>query len=135
MEATQSRKYDIWASNALFLTFGLSVLMGFLRHTGYFASDLQTKDYLQLYLITPFLLLIYYYIRKGLRPAKTLFLVLYGLVLINIISYGTQASWFDTGLKTFDFLSQHFLQTLAGLLILLSLLVSKKEKQSVPANK
>lgn len=124
MVTSQQHKYDIWASNLLFLAFGLSVGMGYLRHRGYFANDLQPKDYITLYLINPILLACYYYIRKGLRPVKTLFLTLYGLVLIQIIRTGSPV-FSDASLKTFDFVSQHFLQLGASLLMLLSLWSSK----------
>ena len=121
METRQQHKYDIWASNLLFLGFGLSLLMGFLRHTGYFASDLQTKDYITLYLITPLLLVMYYYIRKGVRAVKILFLTLYGVTLVQFLPSNSGSIPTDATLKTFDFFSQHILQLGAGVLILLSL--------------
>jgi hypothetical protein len=120
MVTHQQHKYDIWASNLLFLGFGLSLPMNYLLHKGYFASGLQTKDYIILYLISPLILVMYYYIRKGVRAVKILFLTLYGVTLMEFLPSNSGSIPTDATLKTFDFFSQHILQLGAGVLILLS---------------
>lgn len=126
MEATQPTKYDIWASNALFLAFGLSIVTNFFLKRGYFGSDLHTKDYVTLYLIAPFLLFVYYKIRKGLRGAKIFFLTIYGVLLFELLTKGTGAVMASSPLYKFDFISQHVLQATASILIIISLLQAKK---------
>ncbi|MCA8830503.1 hypothetical protein [Hymenobacter pini] len=121
MATVQKHRFDVWASNLLFLAFGLSVLMNYLRHTGYFAPTLQTKDYIMLYLISPVLLVAYYYIRKGFREAKTLVLALCGVTLLNTLTSSHNFISSEDPLKTFDFLSQPLLYLAASILLLLSL--------------
>ncbi|MDU0372103.1 hypothetical protein ACFPAF_17000 [Hymenobacter endophyticus] len=121
MTTIQKHRYDIWASNLLFLAFGLSVLMGYLRQRDYFAPDLNTQDYIMHYLIAPVLLVVYYYIRKGIREVKTLFLALYGATLLNILTSSYSFISSEDPLKTFDFLSQQLLYLAASVLLLLSL--------------
>ncbi|WP_157530578.1 hypothetical protein [Hymenobacter norwichensis] len=99
--------------------------MNFLLHKGYFASGLQTKDYFILCLFSPLILVMYYYIRKGVRAVKNLFLALYGLSLVQFLLSNIDSIPTDATLKTFDFFSQHILQLGAGVLILLSLWVPK----------
>lgn len=118
---TQQHKYDIWASNLLFLGFGISLPMNLLLHKGYFASGLQTKDYIILYLISPVVLIIYYFIRKGVRAVKILFLALYGVTLVQFLPNNSSSIPTGATLKTVDFFSQHILQLGGSLLILLSL--------------
>jgi hypothetical protein len=120
METRQQRQYDIWASNLLFFAFGLSLPINYVLHEGFFASNLQAKDYVVLYLISPVMLVLYYYIRKGERAVKTLFLVLYGLAILQILSHSSSYIPTNASLETFDFFSQHTITLTACLLILLS---------------
>lgn len=133
MESTQPSKYDRWASNALFLAFGLSVVTNFFLKRGYFASDQHTKDYVTLYLITPLLLVVYYYIRKGLRGAKLFFLAVYGVLLFELITKGIGAVMASTPLLMFDFISQHILQATASIFIIVSFLRANNTKLATSA--
>ena len=105
----------------LYLTFAVSVVADFLLSRGYFSLHKSTKDYVMLYAITPFLLWVYYQIRKGVRGAKTLFLVLYAFVLVQLMSDGLHPASYDTPLEITNLLVQHGLQIGACLLMLLSL--------------
>lgn len=130
MVTTQKSKYDVWASNLLFLAFALSLLMGFLRHTSYFADELSTKDYIILYLIQPLVLVLYYYIRQGSRPAKTLFLALAGVTILQSLANGFNISFSSDPLWAFDLLSQFLLSLGAGVLVILSLWFSNNSADS-----
>jgi len=91
-----------------------------LKH-GYFAPHKSTPQYITLYVVTPFLLYVYYQIRKGLRGAKTLFLALYALLLFQLLNDGISSSSYNTSLKLGSLVVQHMLQGVACALLLLSL--------------
>lgn len=124
MSTSQKNIYDLWASVLLFFAFVLSLLMNFLRHTGYFAPNLGTKDYIILYLCMPVALVIYYFIGRGKREAKTLFFALYAVTLWEIVTSDKKFLGHNN-LATFDFLSQQVLNLGACLLALYTLWISK----------
>lgn len=121
MTATQQHRFEFWAAALLYLTFAVSVVTDFLLGRGYFAPHKSMGDYSTLYLATPLLLVVYYFIGKGLRGAKTLFLVLYAFVLFHLMSDGLPPASYDTPLELGSLLVQHGLQVAACLLLLLSL--------------
>lgn len=121
MTTTQQHRYEVWASNMLYLTFAVSVVADFLLRRGYFAPHKSTGQYLMLYLASPFLLYVYYKIRQGVKGAKTLFLTLYAFVLFQLLNGGLSPASYDTPLEAINLLVQHGLQVGASLLLLLSL--------------
>lgn len=121
MEPNQQHKYEVWASNLLYLTFTISLITDFVLEYGYFAPHKSMGQYLILYGVNPLLLFVYYKIRQGLKSAKTFFLVCYAFVIFHIFSDGVDASSYDTELKTFSLVAQHTSQILACLFMLLSL--------------
>jgi hypothetical protein len=123
MTATQQRSCEVWASNLLYLTFGVSVVADFLLNRGYFAPHKTTGQYLMLYGANPLLLFVYYKIREGLKGAKTFFLTLYAFVLLQLLNGGQPPASYDTPLELASLLVQHGLQIGACLLMLFSLLV------------
>ncbi|RPD43754.1 hypothetical protein DNI29_23120 [Hymenobacter sediminis] len=131
MATSQKNIYDVWASVLLFVAFALSLLMNFLRHTGYFAPNLGTQEYIILYLCMPVALVIYYFIGKGKREAKTLFLALYAVTLWEIVTSGKDFLG-QNNLATFDFLSQQVLHLGACLLVLYTLWLSKSTSKPSP---
>jgi len=121
MEPSKQHKYEVWASNLLYLTFVVSLVTDFILKCGYFAPHKSGSQLVMLYVITPFLLFVYYKIRQGVKGAKTLFLACYALVVFQIISDGLSPAAYDTELKAFSLAAQHTSQILACLFILLSL--------------
>lgn len=131
MTSTQQHRCEAWASNLLYLTFLVSLVTDYVLGRGYFAPHKSQGQYLELYLATPLLLLVYYYIRQGLRGAKVFFLVTYAFVLFHLFSEGVSPSAYDTELEAFSLLTQHGLQIMACLLILLSLRPVEEEATRV----
>jgi len=121
MTTTQQHRFEVWASMMLYLTFGVSVVADFLLARGYFAPSHSPKGYFMLYLANPFLLYVYYQIRKGVAGAKKLFLVLYAFVLLELLQGGLALASYDTPLEATNLLVQHGLQVAACLLLLLSM--------------
>lgn len=121
MTATQQHRFEVWASNLLYLTFAVSVVADYLLGHGYFAPHKSTAQYLTLYAATPLLLWVYYKIRQGVKGAKTLFLTLYAFVLFHLMSDGLPPTSYDTPLEVASLLVQHGLQVCACLLLLVSL--------------
>ena len=113
MTTAQQRRYEVWASDLLFLTFTVSFVADFVLRCGYFAPHKSTGQY--------FLLFVYYKIRQGVKAAKTLFLTLYAFVLLQLLSGGLSPTSYDTPLELGNLLVQHGLQVGACLLLLLSL--------------
>jgi hypothetical protein len=118
MTTAQQHRYEVWASELLYLTFTVSFLADFVLGQGYFAAH---KNYLLLFGANPLLLFIYYKIRKGIKGAKTLFLTLYAFVLLQLLRGGLSPASYDTPLKLANLLVRHGLQLGACLLLLLSL--------------
>jgi hypothetical protein len=121
MTITQQHRFEVWASTMLYLTFSVSLVVDFLLACGYFASSHSPKGYFTLYVANPFLLYLYYQIRKGVSGAKKLFLVLYALVLLELLQGGLALASYDTPLEVANLLVQHGLQVGACLLLLLSM--------------
>lgn len=115
------RKYDKLASYLLFLAFGLSVVFNYFLKEGYFAESSNWKGYVVLWVCTPLVLLLYYFIGKGRVGAKTVFLVLYGVVMAtSLINYQHNIDdQLTTPLKAMNYVSQNFLQISACILMLL----------------
>jgi hypothetical protein len=84
MATSPQHKYEVWASNALYLAFAVSLAFHFLLQSGYFAPHKSAADILWLYAANPFMLGVYYFIRQGIYGAKTLYLALYGLVILQL---------------------------------------------------
>ena len=121
MEAlSPQHKYDKLASYLLFLAFGLSVVFNYFLKEGYFINNNNQKGYIILWVFTPIVLLIYYYIGKGHKGAKTTFLALYGLVVITSLAnyQGAIASQLTMPLKAINYVSQNVLQLLACALMI-----------------
>lgn len=121
MTTTQQRHFEVWASNLLYLTFGVSLVADYLLGHGYFAPGKRQGQYFELYLAMPVLLVVYYYIRQGVRGAKTLFLVLFAFVLFHLHEGGLPPSDYDTEWEVFSLVLQYGLQLMACALLLLSL--------------
>jgi hypothetical protein len=121
MTTTQQHRYEVWASDLLFLTFTVSFIADFLLGCGYFALHKSTGQYFLLFGVNPFLLFVYYKIRQGVKGAKTLLLTLYAFVLLQLLSGGLPPTSYDTPLELGNLLVQHGLQVGACLLLLLSL--------------
>ena len=119
--AIQQHRCEVWASNLLFLTFAVSLVADYRLGCGYFAAHKSQAAYGMLYLGNPILLATYYYIRRGLRGAKTLFLTLYAFVLFNLMTGGLSPTSYDTPFELGNLLVQHGLQVAACLLLLASL--------------
>jgi hypothetical protein len=125
MNHFQQTKYDIWATNALFFAFGLSIVMNYVTKKGFFASPMTTSTLVGLIIGNGLMLGLFYYIRKGLKGAKTSFLIIYALVVLKIVSGDWIAKSCDTPLNTFDFISQHTLQVAASILLIISLIKTR----------
>lgn len=121
MNSTQQHKYEVWASAALYLTFSISLITDLTLRRGYFAAHKSTGEYFTLYAVNPFLLYVYYQIRKGSRGAKTLFLTLYAFVLYHLLSGELTPGQYDTPFKLGSLVAQHLVQVTACVLLLLSL--------------
>lgn len=121
MKPSQQHKYEVWASNLLYLTSAISIVTDYVLKDGCFAPHKSLWQYLLLYGANLFLLFVYYKIRQGLKGAKTFFLVCYAFVVFHILSDGISPSTYDTELKAFSLAAQHTSQILACLFILLSL--------------
>ena len=128
MEALSSQyRYDKQASYLLFFAFGSSVVFNYFLKEGYFASGNNQKGYIILWVCTPLVLFIYYYIGKGHKGAKTTFLTLYGLVVITSLAnyQGAIASQLTTSLKAINYVSQNVLQLLACVLMIIGFMSPK----------
>ncbi len=120
--AAQQHRYEVWASTLLYLTFAISTLVGLFSALGYFPRHQSTASYLVMYTAAPPLLVVYYYIRKGARVAKILFLALYAFVLLQLLRSGLPpTSYAATPPEVAHLLVQHVLQVGACALLLLSL--------------
>jgi hypothetical protein len=121
MTTTQQHRYEVWASELLYLTFTVSFIIDFILGCGYFAPHKSPGQYFLLFGVNPLLLFVYYKIRQGVKGAKTLFMTLYAFVLLQLLSGGLSPASYDTPLEAGNLLVQHGLQVGACLLLLLSL--------------
>jgi hypothetical protein len=121
MTTTQQHRYEVWASELLYLTSTVSFFADFILDQGYFAAHKSVGQYILLFGANPLLLFVYYKIRQGAKGAKTLFLTLYAFVLLQLLRGGLSPTSYDTPLKLANLLVQHGLQLGACLLLLLSL--------------
>ncbi|OGX91268.1 hypothetical protein [Hymenobacter coccineus] len=122
LTAAQQHRYEVWASNLLFLTFAISTAVGLLVALGYLPRHRGPAQYgyLSMYTAAPPLLVVYYYIRRGARVAKILFLLLYAFVLLQIISGWRPLTSYATPAGIVHLLAQQGLQIGACVLLFLS---------------
>jgi hypothetical protein len=121
MTAAQQHRYEAWASSTLYFAFAVSLVRDIVFRGGYFAAHATPRDYFLLYVANPFLLYLYYQIRRGVASAKKISLFLYALFLLEIAHGELASSSYDTSLEVASLVVQHGLQLGACLLMLLSL--------------
>jgi hypothetical protein len=129
METSQQHRQEIWASNALYLSFAASLVTQYLVQSGYFATQKSVADILWLYAVNPIMLWVYYLIREGVYKAKTLYLALYGLValqlcavaVLGVVTDGLAGSEREMTLKIIGLVAEQSLKIGACVLILKSM--------------
>lgn len=128
---TQQHRYEIWASNLLFLTCAISTAVGLLTARGYLPRHRGPAQYgyLSMYTTAPPLLVVYYYVRRGASVAKILFLLLYAFILLQIISGWRPLIAYATPAGIVHLLVQQGLQIGACVLLFLSFRTPAKPLQ------
>lgn len=121
MTTTQHR-YNVLASNLLFVMFFLSIPINFFTKQGYFTPSMHSGIFVVYCMVTALILVLFYVIRRGKSWAKILYIILFIWPLAdNIWHFKRNApELFATPLHTLNFALQNGLQLIAVVLLVLS---------------